>query len=203
MANAADAFPSLAHRLRPLPTTEATWNLGRDRPSAERAHSEKRGRKPQPSALLVDSQSVKTCYEGDERGFHGGKKIKGRSRQLVTDTMGNVWAVHVHAANKADTIEGAYLMDMTLGDMPSVKMIFADRGYLGTFVDNVTEAWGINVHISQRAGKGFQIETKRWVVERTFGWFNGSRRLSKDYEKTVSSSKAMIWLSAMSRALKS
>ena len=94
-------------------------------------------------------------------------------------------------------------MDMTLGDMPSVKMIFADRGYLGTFVDNVTEAWGINVHISQRAGKGFQIETKRWVVERTFGWFNGSRRLSKDYEKTVSSSKAMIWLSAMSRALKS
>lgn len=116
--------------------------------------------------------------------------------------MGNIWAVHVHAANEADTKEGATLTDKMLGDMPSVQMIFADKGYRGTFVDNATQGWGVNVHISERDGKGFQLETKRWVVERTFGWFNGNRRLSKDYEKSVSSSECMIWIASLARILK-
>jgi len=155
-----------------------------------------------PSALLVDSQSVKTNFEGESRGYHGGKRVKGRSRQIATDTMGNIWAIHVHSANLSDTVEGATLADLMLGDLPTVRIIYADMGYRGTFVENVTEGWGVDVHISQRNGKGFQLETKRWVVERTFSWFNGSRRLSKDYEKSVASSEAMIWISAMGRALR-
>ncbi len=86
--------------------------------------------------------------------------------------------------------------------MPSVKVIYADMGYRGTFVDSARDGWGVDVHISQRDGRGFQLEPKRWVVERSFAWFNGNRRLSKDYEKTTASSEAMIWISAMSRALK-
>ncbi len=154
--------------------------------------------------MLIDSQSVKTNYEGEERGFHGGKKIKGRSRQVATDTQGNVWAVYVHAANKSDTVEGCVLADLIFGDLPGVTAVCADQGYRGTFVNFVTEEWGKEVHISGgRQGKGFEVEPMRWVAERTFAWFNGQRRLSKDYEKTTDSSESMIYIAAIARTLRS
>ncbi|MEI7910939.1 MAG: transposase [Verrucomicrobiota bacterium] len=155
-----------------------------------------------PSYLLIDSQTVKTNYEGEERGFHGGKKIKGRSRQIAVDTEGNVWAVHVHAANCADTVEGCVVADLALADLPSVRAVCADQGYRGEFFNHVRYDWNIDVHISSREGKGFEVEPKRWVVERTFSWFNGQRRLSKDYEKTTSSSVAMTFIAAFSRLLR-
>jgi len=152
--------------------------------------------------LLVDSQSVKASHEGEARGFHGGKKVKGRSRQAAVDTEGNLWAVHVHAANGADTVEGCVLADLVLAELPSVEALCADQGYRGTFADYVELEWGREVHISQREGKGFELEPRRWVVERTFAWFNGQRRLSKDYEKLVLNSEAMIYIAAISRSLR-
>lgn len=168
----------------------------------QRNHPPKKGRQPTPSYLLVDSQSVKSNYEGEERGFHGGKKIKGRSRQLATDTQGNVWAVHVHAANKADTVEGCVLVDLVFGDLPTVTAVCADQGYRGTFVEHVAGVWNKEVHISGRSGKGFEVEPQRWVVERTFSWLNGQRRLSKDFEKTTASSESMIYIAAIARSLR-
>jgi putative transposase len=153
--------------------------------------------------LLVDSQSVKASHEGEARGFHGGKKVKGRSRQAAVDTEGNLWAVHVHAANGADTVEGCVLADIVLAELPSVKALCADQGYRGTFVDYVGQEWEREVHISQREGNGFELEPRRWVVERTFAWFNGQRRLSKDYEKLTLHSEAMIYIAAISRSLRS
>ncbi len=110
--------------------------------------------------------------KAEERGFHGGKKVKGRSRQAAVDTEGNLWAVHVHAANGADTVEGCVLADIVLAELPSVKALCADQGCRGTFVDYVELEWEREVHISQREGKGFELEPRRWVP-RSFG---GSRR---------------------------
>ena len=162
----------------------------------------KKGRNPTPSYLLIDSQSVKTLCEGEERGFHGGKKIKGRSRQISTDTEGNIWDVHVHAANRADTREGCVVAYRSLDKLPGVRAICADQGYRGTFAKYVREIWNREVHFSSREGKGFAIEPKRWVVERTFGWFNGQRRLGKDHEKLTENSEAMIYISAIARSLR-
>ena len=151
---------------------------------------------------MIDSQSIKASHEGEERGFHGGKKVSGRSRQIAVDTQGNVWAVHVHAANGADTVEGCVLADEALANVPGVEALCADQGYRGTFADYVQQEWERPVHISSCEGKGFELEPKRWVVERTFAWFNGQRRLSKDYEKRTSSSEAMIYIAAIARSLR-
>ncbi len=192
----------MAVRLQSFPAHAGARRLGGDLPGAQQAHPAKRGRQATPSYLLVDSQSVKASHEGEDRGFHGGKKVNGRSRQVAVDTQGNVWAVHVHAANGADTVEGCVLADEALANVPSVKAICADQGYRGTFCDYMQEVWETEVHISKREGKGFELEPKRWVVERTFAWFNGQRRLSKDYEKRTSSSEAMIYIAAIAHSLR-
>ena len=150
----------------------------------------------------MDSQSVKTNYEGDAIGFHGGKKVKGRSRQIAVDTEGNIWNVHVHSANVHDTLGGCELIDKCLEELPNIRAICADAGYRGSFVDHVKEQWGKVVHISEKIKDGFAVIPKRWVVERTFSWLNGNRRLSKDYEKTTESSESMILIANISRNLK-
>ena len=150
----------------------------------------------------MDSQSTKSNYEGKDIGFHEGKKVKGRSRQIAVDTQGNIWSVHVHAANTADTTGGCDLVDKVFKELPDVRAICADPGYRGTFVDHVKKEWDKVVHISEKIKDGFAVIPKRWVVERTFSWLNGHRRLSKDYEKTTSSSESQILIANISRNLR-
>ena len=177
--------------------------MGRDDAGAQQEGPAKKGREATPSYLLIDSQSVKTNYEGESRGFHGGKKVKGRSRQIAVDTLGLIWGVHVHAANGADTVEGCVLADLVLANIPSVKALCADAGYRGSFEDYIYEDWELPVDITQRLGDGFEVLPKRWIVERTFAWGNGYRRLSKDYEKNSLCSEAMIQISAIRRTIRS
>jgi len=119
------------------------------------------------------------------------------------DTQGHVWAVHVHAANLADTKEGCVLADKAMAVLPTVSAWCADAGYRGSFVEHMQRQWNMQVHISERIADGFAVLPKRWVVERTFAWFNGRRRLSKDYEKNTTISQAMIFIAASSRTLQS
>ena len=161
----------------------------------------KKGRDLNTSYIIVDSQSTKTNYEGEDIGFHGGKKVKGRSRQIAVDTQGNIWSVHVHAANTADTKGGCDLVDKVFEELSGVQAICADAGYRGTFVDHVKEKWDKAVHISEKIEGGFAVIPKRWIVERTFSWLNGYRRLSKDYEKTTSSSESQILIANIGRNL--
>lgn len=202
MENAAIEFPPVADCLRALQIDGCKREVGGDQPGTQQDEPEKRGRQQTPSYLLVDSQSVKTNYEADEVGFHGGKKVKGRSRQVAVDTQGNIWGVHVHAANASDTVEGCVLADLVLPDLPGVEAICADSGYKGTFVDYLREKYELPVHITERKGKGFNVVAMRWIVERTFGWNNGQRRLSKDYEKNPRNSESFVYLAAISRALR-
>ncbi len=173
----------LANCVRSFSTPAAAGRLGGDASLPEPAGASKKGRQPTPSYLIIDSQSVKTQSEGEARGFHGGKKIKGRSRQVAVDTQGLIWAVHVHAANGADSIEGCVLADLAMAQVPTVQAWCADAGYRGSFEHYMEEAWEVPVHISERIAPGFAVIAKRWVVERTFSWGNGQRRLSQGLRK--------------------
>ena len=132
-----------------------------------------------------------------------GKKIKGRKRHIATDVMGNLLYVDVHAANIHDTKSGFYAALGAYTIYPTIKGFCGDAGYRGTFVEEVEDVSGLSVDIVKRnQSESWEILPKRWVVERTFGWMNNSRRLSKDYEITKKSAEAMVVISHIHTLLK-
>lgn len=158
------------------------------------------GRKASPSAAIIDSQSVKTTEVGGERGYDAGKKVNGRKRHIVVDTLGLLLAVVVHPANVQD-YDGAVLVLGVLGRLKArfhrLRVIFADSAYgrkdlpecvRGTF------GWLLQTVLRPAKVKGFVVLPKRWIVERTFGWLGRYRRHSKDYERNTASSEAMIYI---------
>lgn len=132
-----------------------------------------------------------------------GKKIKGRKRHIVVDSMGNLLWVVVHAANIHDTIAGYFPALGASIVFPSIQKFYADAGYRGAFVAELADNLGLEVEIVPRnRSKSWEILPKRWIVERTFGWLNNSRRLSKDYEKRAASAEAMIRISHIHTLIK-
>lgn len=164
----------------------------------------KEGRAPSPSAAVIDSQSVPTGRVGGLRGFDGGKRIKGRTRHIVTDTLGFLLAILVHPAGIHDRQRAPHLLRRLLGKVPRLKLIFADQGYAGTPAGLIWRCFGWFWHLVSRDKdqRGFVVEKKRWLVEGTFAWLGGSRRLSKDYEYLPEVSEAMGRLSAIRRTLR-
>jgi putative transposase len=162
------------------------------------------GKEPTPSAAIIDSQSVKTTEVGGERGFDGGKKVNGRKRHLVVDTLGLLLAVVVTSAALQDA-DGAklVLVGFTATRFPRLRKIWADSAYHR----EILWSWVVQgakwvIEVVQRAGKGWVLEPKRWIVERTFAWLGRYRRHSKDYERLTDSSEAMIHLSMIQLMLK-
>jgi len=156
-----------------------------------------RGREASPSVGLIDSQSVKTTrVGGQERGWDGGKKIKGRKRHIVVDTQGYLLSVKVHAADKHDSKMGFEVLKAMKYDFSRMKMIYADGGYRGELIESVKNKLGYEMEITLRSDKDAEFKPlpKRWIVERTFSWFENFRRLAKDYEHSIRSSEAMITL---------
>jgi putative transposase len=125
----------------------------------------------------------------------GGKKIKGRKRHIVTDTMGHLLHVRVHAANIHDTVAGCHVFEEALKGYPSLAGVCADAGYRKTMGKFVKDILHRTIEISQRIIPGWAVLAKRWVVERTLAWLNSSRRLSKDYEITIKAAETMIMIS--------
>jgi putative transposase len=154
-------------------------------------------REDRPSLVCIDSQSVKLApFVCEERGVDGNKKINGRKRQVLVDTLGLVWGVVVHAANGSDSIYGGVVVLEIKSVLQRVKKVLVDRGYEGEFFEVTEGAIGVIPEVSSKppTARGFVPVKWRWVSERTFGWFNFFRRLSKDYEKTVQSSESwMFW----------
>jgi transposase len=154
------------------------------------------GRTGIPSANTIDSQSVKLApFMEEERGIDGGKKVNGRKRHLLTDTQGLILAIVVTAANENDGKVGCRLLKMVGLLLAKTKIIFADHSYQGSFTKEANKM-GIEVEIAAKpeGSKGFVPVKKRWVVERTIGWTNFFRRITKDYERTTIHSAAMVIL---------
>ena len=125
----------------------------------------------------------------------GGKKVKGRKRHIVTDVLGCMLAVVVHAANIHDTKSGINSARKALTRYPTIKKFCGDEGYRKSFEEDVRFQLGCGVDISERIVPEFVVLPKRWVVERTFAWLGNSRRLSKDYEITTTSEENWVLIS--------
>jgi putative transposase len=165
------------------------------------------GRAPEPTGAVIDSQSVRTAGSGGpSRGYDGAKRLKGRKRHLLVDTLGLVLLACVHAADLQDREGGRTLIAAGSAEaLPCLEVVWADAGYAGAFARWLLDDRGWRVEVvrhpdrqlwryglAERPGRGFRVLPRRWVVERTFAWLGQSRRLSKDYERLPATSEAMI-----------
>lgn len=153
------------------------------------------GREAQPTAGVIDSQSVKTTESGGVRGFDAGKKINGRKRHIVVDTLGLMFGAIVHAADIQDRDGAPEVLASIRKSCPWLRHIFADGGYAGPKLRgalNRIGEWTIEIVKRSDTAQGFEIIPRRWVVERTFAWLGRCRRLARDWEKSIASAEA--WL---------
>lgn len=156
------------------------------------------GRNKTPSAAIIDSQSVKTAAVSENVGYDGAKKIKGRKRHIAVDVLGLVLSVMVHSAGIQERAGAKILFAKLFQDFPGILRVWADGGYSGNpLAALVFKLYACVLEIVKRPRKIFKIVKWGWIVERTFGWFNYHRRLSKDYEFYEKSSEAWVKLASI------
>jgi putative transposase len=156
------------------------------------------GRAAQPTAAILDCQSVKSDGHGGEVGYDAGKKIKGRKRHILVDSLGLVLGAIVSPASCPEREGAKRLLDQVADWFPRLRKIWTDGGYTGeAFEQWVKDHWSkIQIKVVKRSDQvdGFAVLPRRWIVERTFGWLMRNRRLVRDYERTEASAAAWIHL---------
>ena len=169
-------------------------------------------RNPEPSGVVIDSQSVATTTQGGPKGYDAAKKVKGRKRHIVTDTLGLLVAVLITTAATQDRDAAIPAMELATAKAPSIKKLFADSGYSGVRAEEIRKRFTIDVEIVRNPNtvwmqrrsdgqlplfempKGFVVLPKRWVVERTNAWNDRPRRQNKDHDRNLDVATGWIWL---------
>lgn len=176
---------------------------------------EREGRGPEPTAVIVDSQSARTAESGGPRGYDAGKKVKGRKRHIAVDTEGLLTELLVHEAHIQDRDGAVPLLTKLAARISTIRKVWFDAGYAGRCVRWVTEHLKWDAEVVRRPDDRshgrwtqtwlplpgvkteFPVLPRRWVVERTFAWLGRCRRLSKDYEALIETSESVVWLASL------
>lgn len=177
-------------------------------------------RDPDPTGAILDSQSVKTSPQGGPKGYDAAKKIKGRKRHLVTDTLGLLLAVLVTTASTQDRDAAMPVLDLATQKVPGIKKLWVDSGYAGQRARQMREHYALEVEVVRHPAnrsvgrwhqgqlplwempKGFVVLPKRWIIERTNAWNDRPRRMNKDHDRSLAVATGWIWLAESRRLLR-
>ncbi len=163
------------------------------------AARETNGREASPSAGVIDRQSVRTTESGEPSGYDAGKKIKGRKRHILTDTEGNLVHAVIHIADIQDRDGAPLVLRDIVKRFPWLRHVFADGGHAGDKLRHALRGigkWTVQIVKRSDTAKGFEVIPRRWVVERTLAWLNRNRRLAKDFEQTIASAAAWLFIAS-------